>query len=333
VRDSYRIWISEIMLQQTRAETVIPYYRRFLRRFPTVRKLASARENSVLRVWEGLGYYTRARNLHRAAAILAKRRAFPRKSTEWGDLPGVGRYAAAAIGSLAWDEPAVALDANVRRILARYHGYRRSVRDSRADSELAGYFLNNRGAARPGIFLQALMDLGQQVCLPRRPVCPACPVAAGCMARLRGWQERLPVRAARVPVPFADVTAAVLRRGGAVLLTRRPAGKALAGMWEFPGGKRERGETLESCLRRELREELGIRIRVGRKIAAVDHAFSHLRIRLHAYESILLGGKPQPIGVSAIRWVPITRLREYPMGKADRRIARLLQDQTAPKIQ
>jgi A/G-specific adenine glycosylase len=320
-RDPYRIWISEIMLQQTRVETAAPYFLRFIRRFPTLRRLARARLESVLREWEGLGYYSRARNLHRAAGMLASRRTLPREYEAWCNLPGVGRYTAAAVVSLAWDDPAVALDANVRRILARYHGYRPSVRGSSAEIALERFFRGDRAAAKPGAFLQALMDLGQQVCLPRSPDCPACPAASECVARIRGWQERLPARAARPSVPFADVTAAVIRQGDRVLLAKRPPGKVLAGLWEFPGGKRERGETLEACLRRELREELAVRVCVGRKIATVDHAFSHLRIRLHAYQAAIAGGVPRPVGAAAVRWVRIFDLRKYPMGRADRRIA------------
>jgi A/G-specific adenine glycosylase len=325
-RDPYRIWVSEIMLAQTRVEAAVPYYRAFLKRFPSPCRLAAARLDAVLRVWEGLGYYARARNLHRAARLITSKRRgrLPRRAADWQQLPGVGRYAAAAIASLAYDEPAVALDANVRRILARVFAWRRSVRGSSADRGLARFFVQTRGTAKPGAFFQALMDLGQTVCLPRRPRCDACPISSACVACRKGWQNLIPARTTRPAVPHADVTAALIRKADRVLLARRPAGKILAGMWEFPGGKRERGENLAACLRRELREELGVSVRVGEKLAAVEHAFTHLRITLHVFVCDSLRGTPRPIGAAAVRWVRIRDLAKYPLGKADRIVAELL---------
>jgi A/G-specific adenine glycosylase len=250
----------------------------------------------------------------------------PIRAADWEHLPGVGRYTAAAIASIAYDEPAAALDANVRRILARVSAYRRTVRDARAGRDLARSFAQARGASRPGAFLQAMMDLGQLICLPRLPRCGECPVSSACVAFRKGWQNRLPVRAARSGVPHADVTAAVIVKDGKVVLARRPVGKILGGMWEFPGGKRERGESLAACLRRELREELGVGVRVREKITTVQHAFTHLRITLHVFACDSLRGTPRPIGASAVRWVRISDLAKYPMGKVDRTVAELLAD-------
>ncbi len=269
----YRIWVSEIMLQQTRVETVIPYYRRFLKKFPTLRALSRAKPQSVLQAWEGLGYYSRALNLHRAAVKIQKAGGrMPRAAAEWEALPGVGRYTAAAIVSLAFDEPAAALDANARRILARLYACRRPAGGAKAQKDLAALYHRTRGRAAPGAFFQALMDLGQLICLPRRPLCSECPVSKNCIAFKRGIQDRLPVRAGRVPIPHVDVTAAVILRGGKALIARRPEGKLLGGMWEFPGGKVERGETQPACLRRELKEELGVTVRVRKKILSVFDA-------------------------------------------------------------
>jgi len=319
-RDPYRIWISEIMLQQTRVETVIPYYRRFLKRFPTLKDLANARGQTVLKVWEGLGYYSRAQNLLRAAKRITtgSGRRFPGTAAEWEELPGVGRYTAAAIASLAFNEPAVALDSNARRILVRVYAYRRGIGNIRAQRDLAEYFRNARGKNAPGAFLQALMDLGQLVCLPVRPLCAECPVSAGCKSKQQGIQERLPVRAEAARLPHFDVTAAVMLRAGEVLLARRPEGKILGGLWEFPGGKRERGESLPECLRREMMEELGVKVRVREQLLAVEHAFSHYRITLHVFRCDGLRGIPKPIGAAEVRWVRVQNLRRYPMGKADR---------------
>jgi A/G-specific adenine glycosylase len=319
----YRIWVSEIMLQQTRVETVIPYYRRFLKKFPSLRSLSRAKPQSVLKTWEGLGYYSRALNLHRASVKIQKAYGgcLPRTAAEWEALPGVGRYTAAAIVSLACDEPAAALDANARRILARLYAYRRPAGGAKAQKDLAVLYHRTRGRAAPGLFFQALMDLGQLICLPRQPLCPECPISKNCIAFKRGIQDRLPVRAGRVPVPHVDVTAAVIPRGGKVLIARRPEGKLLGGMWEFPGGKLERGETLPACLRRELIEELGVSVRVRGKILAVKHAFSHFRITLHVFHCDSLRGTPKPIGAAEVRWVRPRDLAAYPMGRADRIVA------------
>ena len=319
----YRIWVSEIMLQQTRVETVIPYYRRFLKKFPTLRALSRAKPQSVLKAWEGLGYYSRALNLHRAAVKIQKESGgrLPRSALEWEALPGVGRYTAAAIVSLAYGEPAAALDANARRILARVYAYRRPISDARSQEDLAVLYHRARGGAAPGAFFQALMDLGQQVCLPRRPLCGECPVSGSCISFKRGFQNRLPVRSKRVLIPHLDVTAAVILRAGKVLIAKRPEGKLLGGMWEFPGGKVERGETLPACLRRELIEELGVTVRVREKILTVKHAFSHFRITLHAFHCGSPRGKPKPIGAAEVRWVRMRDLAAYPMGRADRIVA------------
>jgi A/G-specific adenine glycosylase len=327
-RDPYRIWVSEIILQQTRVETAVPYFRRFLKRFPRVKDLARADNQSVLKVWEGLGYYSRARNLRRAAAKIVADLGgrFPEDAAGWEALPGVGRYTAAAIASLACGEASVALDANARRILARYFAYRRGIRDARAARDLAEYFLRARGASAPGAFFQALMDLGQLVCVPRRPLCGKCPVSQHCESQKQGIQDRLPVRRKAARIPHIDVAAAVILRSGRVLLARRPDAKILGGMWEFPGGKRERGETLPVCLRRELREELDVSVRVRDKIIAVKHAFSHFRITLHVFSCDRLRGKPRPIGAAELRWVRVRDLRQYPMGKADRVAAGRLAD-------
>jgi A/G-specific adenine glycosylase len=324
----YRIWISEIMLQQTRVETVIPYYRSFLKRFPRVKSLARSDRQSVLRVWEGLGYYSRARNLHRAAREIVSsfNGRFPRSAADWERLPGVGRYTAAAIASLAYNERAIALDANAKRILARIYAYQRALRGTRAERDLAVRFQSARGASAPGKFFQAMMDLGQLVCLPRQPLCSECPIASHCESKRLGIQNRLPLRPKPARIPHYDVTAAVILRSDKVLLARRPEGKILGGMWEFPGGKRERGESLPACLRRELREELGVSVRVLEPIAVVQHAFTHFRITLHVFRCDSMRGRPRPIDGAAVRWVRIVRLRLFPMGRADRIVAGRIAD-------
>jgi A/G-specific adenine glycosylase len=311
------------MLAQTRVTTVIPYYKKFLKLFPDVSTLASSKLQRVLKAWEGLGYYARARNVHKSAQRIIREMGgqFPCDSEAWKKLPGVGGYCAAAIASFASEDPTPALDANVRRILARVYLVRQQITGARADSMLSNRFREARGNAKPSLFLQALMDLGQTICLPKDPKCEACPAIANCLAYARGWQNRLPLRKPIVAVPHFQVTAAVIRRKEMVLLAKRKADALLGGMWEFPGGKRERGETLPSCLKRELMEELGVHVRVKEELFVVPHAFSHFRITLHVYSCDSMRGKPKPLDAAEVRWVRIADLGKYPMGKADRVVA------------
>ena len=281
-RDPYAIWISEIMLQQTRVETVLPYYRRFLRRFPNVRTLARTKLDDVLKLWEGLGYYARARNLHRAARQILDHHAgrFPTDLAAIRSLRGVGPYTAGAIASIAFGLDQPALDGNVRRVLIRLACLTAPTIDNGRLWELAASLLP---AGRAGDFNQALMDLGATVCLPRQPRCPDCPLRANCKARQKGLQDRLPRKKPRKPLPHYDVVAAVILKRGRVLISRRKPEALLGGLWEFPGGKVQPRETHAAALRRELREELGIEISVGEPLAVVRHAYSHFRITLRAF--------------------------------------------------
>ena len=230
-RDPYRIWLSEIMLQQTRAEAVAPRYEAFLARFPTVEALAAADEEAVLKAWEGMGYYLRARNLRRAAMEVARRGEFPQSAKELQTLPGVGAYTAAAVASIAFDEAAPALDGNQARVLARLLAFEGTVDTPQKLRRAAAALIDRE---RPGDYNQALMDLGSGICTPRAPKCETCPVAAFCAARAGGDAESYP----RLPPPIArrevEVTVVLAYLNGRVLVRRRPSRGLLAGLWEFP---------------------------------------------------------------------------------------------------
>lgn len=296
-RDPYRLWVAEVMLQQTRTETVLGYYERFLRAFPTVEALARAPLDRVLKAWEGLGYYARARNLHRAAQIVVERYQgrLPAKKDELLKLPGVGRYTAAAVASLAFGEPEPVLDGNVRRVLARLLALEDDPARPHLERALEGWLRELLTAVpeargRPGEFNQALMELGAVVCVPRAPRCAICPVEALCEARRRGVERRLPVRARRAHKPHHDVAVALLwdAQGRRLLIQRRPDEGLLGGLWELPGGKREPRESLLGCLKRELREELGLDgadVEVlSKEPLVVRHEYSHFRVTLYAFE-------------------------------------------------
>ncbi len=321
--DPYAVWVSEIMLQQTRVETVIPYFERWLARFPNLRVLAEASQQDVLNLWEGLGYYSRARNLHKAAKMVINQHGgeLPADVASLKSLPGIGPYTAAAIASIAFGLDEAALDGNIRRVLSRTFNVSQALGSSAGEQRLWTLAREHLPSGQAGDYNQALMDLGATVCVPREPACDRCPLFELCEARELGVPNLRPVRKKKDSIPHHTVTAAVIQRNGNVLIGQRPEGGLLGGMWEFPGGKTEPGETLQACLKREICEELGADIEVREPLGVYEHAYTHFRVTLHAFRSALLSGEPQPLGHDALRWVPTSELNDYPMGKIDRQIA------------
>ncbi len=324
-RNPYRIWVSEIMLQQTQVDTVVPYYRRFLKAFPSVKALSGAPLDEVLKVWENLGYYSRARNLHAAARAIVERfkGRFPRRRKEILSLPGIGPYTAGAVLSIAFGEPVAAVDGNVRRVVARLF----ALKDTKGHPGMQK--IESLAAAllprdRSGDFNQALMDLGATICIPKGPRCDHCPVQDLCLARAKGLQDRLPPRPPRKPVPLKDMTAAVIMKGRLFLIVQRPRKGLLGGLWKFPGGLRKKGETLESSLIRSAREDAGIDIRIDGKLAEANHAYSHFRVTLHAFRCCISGGRPRALGCADWRWIGVSEFPDFAFSKADRTLIPLI---------
>jgi A/G-specific adenine glycosylase len=325
--DPYAVWVSEIMLQQTRVETVGPYFERWMQRFPSLPALAQASQQDVLAAWEGLGYYSRARNLHRAAQVVMAEYGgrLPSDAAALRGLPGIGRYTAGAIASIAFGQDEPALDGNIRRVLARVFDVRLPARSPAGEQRLWELAAANLPAGQAGAYNQALMDLGSAICTPRKPACLICPLAELCQARLLGVQEQRPVLEARAETPHYTVTAAVIARDGQVLIAQRPPEGLLGGLWEFPGGKVQPGEDLPACLRREIREELDAQVEVGAELGVFRHAYTHFRVTLHAFCCRLANeNQPRPVQVHDLRWVGRGELEAYPMGKIDRQISRQL---------
>jgi A/G-specific adenine glycosylase len=331
--DAYGVWLSEIMLQQTRIETVLSYYKRFRLQYPTIHDLAAAPLDDVLKLWEGLGYYSRARNLHRAAQMIVAQYGgeIPSDFEQLLTLPGIGRYTAGAIASIAFGVSVPVLDGNVMRVFARWLDLAEDITDRAVQQRLWQMAEALVPADRPGDYNQALMELGQKICTPRNPSCTTCPVQTLCRAAANGTQGERPVKKKRAPIPHYDVAAGIIRdENGRILIAQRKVEGLLGGLWEFPGGKQEAGETLPQTLRRELQEEMAIDVEVGAFFVQVKHAFTHFRITLHAYECRYLGAlppytEPQMLDCAAWAWVQESELERYSFGKADREVIAALQ--------
>ncbi len=322
----YRIWVAEVMAQQTRVGTVREYWHDFLQRFPDVESLAGADRDEVLKAWEGLGYYARARWLHDAAAQVVREHGgeLPRDPAVLGDLPGIGPYTAGAVASMAFGRPAPAVDGNTRRVLSRLF----DVEDpSDAELEDVARALLEEADGRPADLNQALMDLGEAVCTPENPDCGRCPVAEGCLALERGTVAERPPPRHRPDRPHHDVGVGVVWDGkGRVLISRRPEDGMLGGMWEFPGGKLEEEESPAEAVRRELREEMEIEVEVGELVVRVDHEYSHLRVTLHAHHARHVAGTPRARAATDWAWVEPGRMEEYAFPRASHAvIERLLE--------
>ncbi len=332
-RDPYTIWISEIMLQQTQVKTVIPYYERWLAKFPTIEALAAADQTVVLKTWEGLGYYARARNLHRAAQqIVADLEGkFPQELDQVLKLPGIGKTTAGGILSAAFNQRTAILDGNVKRVLARLINL--PLPPSKALPALWALSEDLLDPEHPRDFNQALMDLGATVCTPKNPACLLCPWQPDCQAHRLGTQLERPMREASRPLPHKIIGVAVIRnQQNQILIDRRLQEGLLGGLWEFPGGKVEPGETLEACVKREIQEEIGIEIEVGDRLITIDHAYTHFKVTLNVFNCCYLSGEPQPIECDEVRWVTLDEIDQYPFPKANIQIIEALKAQATRAV-
>lgn len=304
-QDPYLIWLSEVILQQTRVDQGLPYYRRFVARFPTVHALAEADLDVVLKAWEGLGYYTRARNLHKAARVVAGDFAgkVPREAAVLQMLPGVGRYTAAAIASIAFGERVAVLDGNVKRVLSRLCNETRSIDEREVESSLWESAQTLLPRKDPGDFNQAMMELGARLCSPKAPDCAACPVVAQCEAHKLGVQAQRPVRTKKKPVPRKHFVVAAIMREDTYLLARRPESGLLGGLWELPGIELEVAESHQQAVQRLGSSLFGLALKVGGLVATAQHTYTHMHTTLTVYACKITGGEPVPTWHTDCRWV------------------------------
>ena len=324
-RDFYPVWVSEVMLQQTQVQSVVPYFLRFMKAFPTLEDLAGADTQDLLRNWAGLGYYARARNLQKAARMLVKEHGgeFPRSYREALRLPGIGRYTAAAILSIAFDQPLPALDGNVVRVLSRLFCLKGDPAKSPVQGILAAAGQQLLSGRRPGDFNQALMELGATVCLPRNPHCLVCPWASHCVARKRGIQEQLPEKGRRSGIRLSRQAAAVIWHRGRFLIRRRSGSRLLRDMWEFPGGELP-GSDLAASLVTYLEGELHLKVRLGDRLAVVKHTVTNRRITLTVFEARLAAPLPRSLSIPGARWIWLSQAHRYPLTAAASRIVQAL---------
>ena len=325
-RDPYRIWISEVMLQQTQVAAVVPYFQRFLRALPTFADLAAASEQQVLRLWEGLGYYRRALNLHRAARQLLEEYGgrLPDDPEVWRVLPGVGRYILGAVLSQAFDRRLPIVEANSERVLCRLLGLTDDPRRQPARRRLWQAAESLLPVRRVGDFNQALMELGALVCTPANPRCGDCPLAGDCQARRLGRQLEIPRRAASPQSIGVREVAIVVRRAGRVLLVQRPKRGRWAGMWEFPRGPVKSKESCETAASRLLPELTDLHVQLGNELLTVRHSVTHHRITLVCFEAKHQAGRFRSRYYLQGRWVPAEELTVYPVSAPQRRLARAL---------
>jgi A/G-specific adenine glycosylase len=314
-RDPYAIWISETMLQQTRVETVIPYYERFLARFPDVQALADAEPDELMRHWAGLGYYSRARNLHAAAKTVAERHQgqLPEDVEGLHALKGIGRYTAGAVASIAFDRPEPIVDGNVARVICRLLEIRGDVRGPEVQRQLWDTAAELAKGPSPGDLNQALMELGALVCTPRAPRCGACPLARGCAGYAAGDPETLPFKSPSNKPRRVEAVAAWITRGPRVLLVRRPPEGLLGGLWELPGDDLAKGEPLAAGLSRAMQQRVGLQLAGVRRVGEVRHVFTHRVLKLHVFRAQAGAGRVRRSVFDAHRWVSPRTLGALPL--------------------
>ncbi|MDA1190581.1 MAG: A/G-specific adenine glycosylase [Candidatus Poribacteria bacterium] len=325
IDNPYAVLVSEVMLQQTQVATVIPYFERFLARFPTVESLASSPTDDVIHHWQGLGYYSRARNLQNAARAVVERfdGIIPRDVEQLLSLPGVGRYTAGAVSSVAYGEPAPILDGNVMRVLTRLfciEGNPKSGKAHRALWEIAESLVPRES---PGDFNVGLMELGALLCTPTKPSCGDCPVSTHCLARERYEVTQFPQLPPRPETVSVEDIAVIVWKDGRFLLTKRPVDKRWGGLWELPRVRRLEGESLEDAATRAPMQRCGVEVRVKEPFGAMRHAVTRYRIRLHGFVAEWVSGEASAVECEAVAWVESEGLEPYALSSPQRKLLKL----------
>ena len=318
------------MLQQTQVDTVIPYYRRFLEAFHDIGALARAPLSDILKVWEGLGYYARVRNLHKAAKAIVSdfNGSIPTDRQSMERLPGFGPYTTSAVLSIAFKQNWASVDGNVTRVLCRVFGIEDNVSQPRVKTRILDLAQSLIPRGRAGDFNQAAMELGALVCKPKAPSCGICPLSRICSARAAGTQERIPLKSRKRTRPhYEEAVGMVRRKDGRFLIARRQEEGLLGGLWELPGGRREKGETLADACVRGVREEVGARVLTLRRLRSVNHEFTHFRLTVHPFSCKFRSGRIRPLRCTEVAWVELEALGDYAFSRAHRRLTERMKNE------
>ena len=326
VSDPYLIWISEVMLQQTQVKTVVPYYEKFILRFPDIHLLAGADLQEVLKLWEGLGYYGRARNLHKAAGIIVEtyHGALPDDIRLLRRLPGIGDYIASAVSSIAYGQAYSVVDGNVRRVLARLFTIELPVNVPASNKVFKGSADRLLSTNDPGKHNQAMMELGALVCTPKRPGCTSCPIKGVCEAFQSNMVEQYPKRVKTPKIPQVYIATGVVYKGQKVLITHRKPEGLLGGLWEFPGGKIKKGETAEAACVREIQEEANLHVKTDEHLTRIRHAYTHFKIVMDVFICSYVTGRIRLNGPDDFRWVRLDEIDDYPFPGANHKFIPML---------
>ena len=316
----YRVWLSEIMLQQTQVKTVVPFYNRWVAKFPTIKSVAETNIDSLLKMWEGLGYYARVRNFHSACIVVMSRFGgrMPDNYQDFQSLPGVGPYVAGAVMSIAYNLPIPAVDGNAYRVVSRIKSI--NLPFNSCKNELVAFLSDHISLNRPGDFNQAIMDLGREICTSKNPSCDVCPIQKNCCAFVNNTVDKYPFRAKRQKKPHYMVAVGVVWKGNKILISKRKENGLLGGLWEFPGGKIQTGEDAKKCVIRKVNEKLGVRVRPGRLLKQIKHAYSHFSITLDAYHCDYVSGSPRALQGDKLRWILPKQIADLPFSKANHKL-------------
>jgi len=324
----YGIWIAEVMLQQTQLKVVIPYWEKWMKRFPSLTDLAEADLQNIYLIWQGLGYYSRAKRIHQSSKLLIEYvgknsdqdpYSWPVGIDQWMILPGIGRTTAGSIISSAFDLPTPILDGNVKRIFSRLLANERTL--SKEEKKLWDFSSLLLSDLNPRDFNQALMDLGAQICTPKKPICSSCPLQKFCVAYIKYDPHNFPKKEMRKINPFQEIgIGIVFNNKGELLIDQRLENSSMGGMWEFPGGKKTSDESIEMTIERELKEELGIVVKVGAKLLSFQHSYTHKELYFTVHICEWKAGEPKPLASQKVLWVPPEKLYNFPFPAANTKI-------------
>ena len=318
-KNFYYIWLSEVMLQQTQVNTVIPYYIRWIKKYQSINSVSNAKGDDILKMWEGLGYYSRARNFHRACIKLkCNNYKVPQNIDDFISLDGVGPYTAHAVHSIAFNIPLAVVDGNVNRIVSRFKGYK--VAPLKNKSKIQKFMNSILDHDRPGDFNQAMMDLGRYICKPKSPLCSKCPLVAQCIAFKKNWIDIIPLKKIKKTRPHYDVVVGIVWHKNRLLITKRKEHGLLGGLWEFPGGKVESKENIIEAVKREILEELSIVIEAKKVLDTINHEYSHFTVSISAVQCKYMDGKISLNGPVDYLWIDPPRLNDFPFPRASTKL-------------